>query len=135
MKGGCHCGAIKYEVSAAPFDSDYCHCHDCQKTSGAPVVAWMDFQKDQVTWSGNEPAEYISSEYIRRGFCPQCGSTLSYRSTRYPDYFTLSIASLDEPDRVKPNYHIHTDSQVSWLSIDDDCERHRKGRGTGTGEE
>ena len=135
MKGGCHCGAIRYEVSAAPFDADYCHCRDCQKTSGAPVVAWMDFQKDQVTWSGNEPAEYISSEYIRRGFCPQCGSTLSYRSTRYPDYFTLSIASLDEPDRVKPNYHIHTDSQVSWLSIDDDCERHRKGRGTGTGEE
>ena len=133
MKGGCHCGAIRYEVSAAPFDADYCHCRDCQKTSGAPVVAWMDFQKDQVTWSGNEPAEYKSSEYIRRGFCPQCGSTLSYRSTRYPDYFTLSIASLDEPDRVKPNYHIHTDSQVSWLSIDDDCERYRKGRGTGTG--
>ena len=133
MKGGCHCGAIRYEVSAAPFDADYCHCRDCQKTSGAPVAAWMDFQKDQVTWLGVEPAEYKSSEYIRRGFCPQCGSTLSYRSTRYPDYFTLSIASLDEPDRVKPTYHIYTDSQVSWLSIDDDCERYRRGRGPGTG--
>lgn len=135
MKGGCHCGAIRYEVSTAPFDADYCHCRDCQKTSGAPVAAWMDFQKDQVIWLGAEPAEYKSSEHIRRGFCPQCGSTLSYRSTRYPDYLTLSIASLDEPDRVKPNYHIYTDSQVSWLSIDDDCERHRKGRGTGTGAE
>ena len=131
MKGGCHCGAIRYEVSAAPFDADYCHCRDCQKITGAPVGAWMDFQKEQVLWLDTEPAEYKSSEHIRRGFCPQCGSTLSYRSARYPDYFTLSIASLDEPDRVKPNYHIHTDSQLNWLSIVDDCARYRKERETG----
>lgn len=132
MKGGCHCGAIRYEVSAAPFDADYCHCRDCQKTTGAPVAAWMDFQKEQVRWLDIEPSEYKSSKNIRRGFCPQCGSTLSYRSTRFPDCFTLSIASLDEPELVKPNYHIHTGSQVSWLTIDDDCKRYRQGRGTGT---
>lgn len=131
MKGGCHCGAIRYELSAQPFDADYCHCRDCQRTTGAPVAAWMDFQKEQIRWLGNEPAEYKSSEYIRRGFCPVCGSTMSYRSMRYPDYFTLSITSLDEPDSIRPNYHIHTDSQLSWLSIEDDCERYRKGRETG----
>jgi len=84
----------------------------------------MDFKKEQVRWEGKEPIEYKSSEYIRRGFCPQCGSSLSYRSTRYPDYFTLSITSLDEPNLVKPDYHIHTNSQVSWLMIEDDCKRY-----------
>jgi hypothetical protein len=84
----------------------------------------MDFKKEQVRWVTKEPTEYESSEYIRRGFCPDCGSSLSYRSTRHPDYFTLSIASLDDPDRVKPNYHIHTGSQVSWLVIEDDCKRY-----------
>ena len=132
MKGGCHCGAIRYELSAQPFDADYCHCRDCQRTTGAPVAAWIDFTKEQIHWLHNEPYEYKSSEYIRRGFCPVCGSTMSYRSTRYPDYFTLSITSLDEPDSVRPNYHIHTASQVSWLSIEDDCERYREGRETGT---
>jgi len=83
----------------------------------------MDFKKDQVHWEGKEPFEYESSEYIRRGFCPACGSSLSYRSTQHPDYFTLSIASLDEPDLVKPNYHIHTSSQVNWLVIEDGCKR------------
>ena len=124
MKGGCHCGAIRYEISGSPFDADYCHCRDCQKTTGAPFGAWMDFKKEQINWDTSEPVEYASSEYIRRGFCPECGSSLSYRSNRYPDYFTLSIASLDEPDQVKPGYHIHTQSQLSWLTIDDDCKRY-----------
>ena len=124
MKGGCHCGAIRYEVSGVPFDADYCHCRDCQKTSGAPCGAWMDFKMEQLCWAGKKPSEYASSKNIRRGFCPNCGASLSYRSTQYPDYFTLSIASLDEPDLVRPNYHIFTGSQVSWLVIEDDCKRY-----------
>ena len=132
MKGGCHCGAIRYEVSGLPFDSDYCHCRDCQRTTGAPFGAWMDLKTDQVHWGSKEPTEYASSEYIRRGFCPGCGSSLSYRNTRYPDYFTLSIASLDSPDLVRPNYHIHTGSQVNWLTIEDDCERYTGERQSGS---
>ncbi len=129
MQGGCHCGAVRYEVSGAPFDADFCHCRDCQRTTGAPVAAWMDFKKEQVRWRAGEPSEYASSEHIRRGFCPSCGSSLSYRSTQCPDYLTLSIASLDDPDLCRPNYHIHTDSQLSWLCIDDDCKRYKRGRG------
>lgn len=40
---------------------------------------------------------------------------------------TLAIASLDDPDVVKPARHIYTDSQVKWLSIEDDCKRFSKG--------
>ncbi len=65
------------------------------------------------------------------GSVPTCGSSLSYRSTQYPDYFTLSIASLDEPGLVRPNYHVHTGSQVRWLSIDDDCKKYPGARESG----
>jgi len=129
MKGGCHCGYIRYEIAGVPFDADFCHCRDCQVTIGAPVSAWMDFKKEQVRWTAAMPAEYASSETIRRGFCPKCGSSLSYRSTQYPDYMTLSIVSLDDPNLFRPNYHIYTDSQVSWLRIDDDCKRYPRSRG------
>ncbi|GGC65465.1 GFA family protein [Undibacterium terreum] len=128
MNGACHCGAIRYEITGAPFAADFCHCRDCQKTTGAPVGAWMDFKAEQVRWLQGNPTEYASSATIRRGFCPQCGSTLSYRSTAHPQYLTLSITSLDSPDAVRPTYHIYTDSQVKWLTIDDDCERYPKGK-------
>lgn len=61
-----------------------------------------------------------------------CGTTLSYRSTEYPDYYSLTIASLDNPNRVKPNYRIYTDDQVNWLRIDDECKRYPKSRNKGT---
>ncbi|GAB4182292.1 MAG: hypothetical protein Tsb002_03370 [Wenzhouxiangellaceae bacterium] len=69
MKGGCHCGAIRYETLADPFDSDFCHCRDCQKTTGAPFGVWMDFKAGQIRWQGEQPTEYTSSEKVRRGFC------------------------------------------------------------------
>jgi len=128
MEGGCHCGAIRYRLSARPFSADYCHCRDCQKITGAPVGAWMDFKADEIAWLGGQPTEYASSENIRRGFCPRCGSTLSYRSLKHPEYLTLAICTLDDPDTVRPTYHIYTDSQVGWMHIGDDCTRYPKGQ-------
>lgn len=126
-EGGCLCGAVRYRISGSPFAAEYCHCRMCQKSAGAVVVSWMDFRTEQLTWTVGKPSEYESSELVRRGFCAKCGSTLSFRDTRHPDYMTLAIASLDDPNLVKPTYHIYTDSQVKWLTIDDDCKRFPQG--------
>ncbi len=128
MQGGCLCGAIRYQLSAAPFAADYCHCRKCQKSCGAPVASWMDFKTTQVSWISGAVTEFASSENARRGFCSTCGSTLSYRDVGHPEYMTLAIASLDNPDAVAPTYHIHTDSQMKWLSITDKCQRYPQGQ-------
>ncbi|MGI2148842.1 GFA family protein [Shewanella baltica] len=77
--------------------------------------------KGQVT-------EFASSELIRRGFCDKCGTSLTYRHIQYPDYSTLSIASLDDANQVQPKYHIYTESQLNWLVIEDNCQRYLQGR-------
>ncbi|MGI2257992.1 GFA family protein [Shewanella sp. GXUN23E] len=128
LTGGCLCGAIRYELHGQPFDADFCHCRQCQRQTGAPVAAWMDFKSGQVSWLKGQLKEFASSDTVRRGFCPECGSTLSFRDTEYPEYLTLAICSLDEPNRISPNYHIHTGSGVSWLKMTDDSPRHAKGR-------
>ncbi len=127
-EGGCLCGAIRYQVEGEPFDADYCHCRSCQKSTGSAFGAWMDFKLSQVIWLKGQVTEFASSEFIRRGFCDKCGTSLTYRHTQYPDYSTLSIASLDDANQVKPKYHIYTDSQLNWLVIKDDCERYPQAR-------
>jgi len=127
MEGGCLCGAVRYCVSSSPFAAEYCHCSICQKNSGAPVVSWMDFHTNELTWTKGKPTKYKSSEYVTRGFCKECGSSFSFYDTRHPEYITLTIASLDNPNLVKPIYHIYTDSQLKWLTIDDDLKRFPKG--------
>ena len=82
----------------------------------------------QVTWENSAALqEFQSSEYARRGFCSCCGSTLSYRDVRHPEYISLAITSLDDPNQVVPTYHIHTDSQLHWFNVADDCKRYPQG--------
>lgn len=131
LQGGCLCGALRYSTSAPPFAADYCHCRNCQKSTGSVVSVWMDFKASQVSWGDSGPLqEYQSSENTRRGFCRCCGSTLSYRDIRHPDYYSLAIVSLDDPEQVQPTYHIHTESQLSWFIITDDCQRYPQGQTT-----
>ena len=35
-EGGCHCGAVRYTCNKEPELTFYCHCKDCQKTTGSP---------------------------------------------------------------------------------------------------
>ena len=128
IEGGCLCGALRYRVDAMPFDADHCHCRMCQKSAGAVVASWMDFLIEQITWLSGKPTEYASSDTTRRGFCSACGSSISFRDTGYPKYYTLAIASLDDPNLVSVNYHIHTASQLEWLCIKDDLPKYRGSR-------
>jgi len=128
MEGGCLCGALRYEVTAKPFDADHCHCRMCQKSTGAVMGSWMDFLVEQVIWLSGKPAEYASSDTTRRGFCSTCGSSISFRDTGYPQYYSLSIASLDDPNLVPVKYHIHTSSQLKWLHIEDNVPKYPNSR-------
>lgn len=127
LEGGCLCGAIRYTTSALPFSSDHCHCSMCRKSVGAVVGTWMDFKVEQVSWQGQKPKEFTSSEHTRRGFCPECGSTLSFRDIRHPDYITLTNGTLDNPDLAPATIHIHVVDKVKWLDIKDDCKRYKYG--------
>ena len=129
ITGGCHCGGVRYEADTEPFDSDYCHCVDCRRSIGAPFGVWMDLKADNVVWLTRGLKEYSSSEKIRRGFCGNCGSSISYRSVDYPEYLTLSVASLDDPNQVVPTYHIYESQSVRWLAINDGLPRYSKSQG------
>ncbi|WP_394133098.1 GFA family protein [Shewanella maritima] len=127
-EGGCLCGQLRYRIDHPPFAADYCHCRHCQKSTGSVAGAWMDFKVTEVTWLQGEVTEYASSEYVRRGFCAACGASVSFRDTRYPDYYTIAITTLDEPNTVQPTYHIYTQSQLQWLTIKDECPRYQQGQ-------
>ena len=124
LTGGCLCGAIRYSADTMPFASDYCHCTQCRRSSGGPVGVWMDFKAEQVSWSGAQPKEYESSQHVNRGFCSECGSSLSYNHNQHPEYLSLTVATLDNPALVTPTYHIFTDSQIPWFDISDSCKRY-----------
>ena len=115
LTGGCHCGAIRYEADAEPIIHVLCHCTDCQRASGAPMVGWVVVNDQDLVLTG-EPAIYASSLEAKRYFCIQCGTGLFFsHSGRAPGKVDIQAATLDDPGAVAPVAHIHVAERISWM--------------------
>ena len=129
LTGGCLCGAVRYRVSDVKR-AGYCHCRMCQKASGAPVVGWLMVSAGALVITSGTVKTYRSSASAERDFCPACGSQLVFRSLDAPREVDINLATLDHPERITPQYHIHTSSQMPWLHIEDTLPRHPGDRPT-----
>ncbi|MCC6480246.1 GFA family protein [Sphingorhabdus sp.] len=116
-QGGCHCGAVRYEVNGEPQHVALCHCSDCRKSSGAPMVAWAAFTEDQFRLVEGEPVTFNSSGTAMRSFCAQCGTGLYYRNAEIlPGIVDIQSATLDEPDALPPAIHIQVAERIGWMA-------------------
>jgi len=115
VKGSCHCGAISYEASGDPVYSALCHCSDCRKSAGAPMVGWALFPEDQVTTSG-KPVAYQSSKDATRHFCGNCGTGLFYTNpVTFPGMIDIQTATLDDQDVFPPVIHVQYAEAAPWM--------------------
>jgi hypothetical protein len=131
LTGGCLCGAVRYRIEGDLADegAGFCHCRVCQRSSGAPVVAWGTFRTADFRFTQGQPAEFRSSPKGVRQFCPACGTQLTFAYTEGPAVLDVTLASLDDPALIVPEYHSWTSSAVPWLKLVDDLPRHADGGG------
>jgi len=126
FEGGCLCGAVRYRATAAPVRAVICHCSMCRKHSGAPALAFVHFPVESLSWIKGEPTRYRSSAYAERGFCSKCGSTLTMHEEILSDRVLVTVGSLDEAQRVRPDDHVWTKDQLPWFHINDRLPRFRR---------
>ena len=97
--GGCQCGAVRFRIEGALGDGSVCHCRMCQKASGNIYAALVSARGAKLTWTRGEPARFQSSNHVRRGFCADCGTPLTYEA---PDGTALAIGAFDDPAAIAP---------------------------------
>lgn len=131
ITGGCLCGAIRYEASAQPFWSGYCHCRTCQRATGGLFALFIAFRREELKFIKGEPKFYGSTPWGERGFCSKCGSPLlmRYRGEHLSEQrlgcFGIYVGSLDHPEIARPTEHEAVETQIPWLVIDDGLPRSR----------
>src|SRR5439155_12221360 len=80
LSGGCACGAIRYECTAAPLFSLNCHCRDCQRETGTAFAPVLGVPKTAFTLTRGSPQYFAltaaSGHLTTRAFCAACGSPL-----------------------------------------------------------
>lgn len=109
ITGGCQCGAVRYEFKEFGR-ATICHCRMCQKAFGnfyGALVTGIGLK-----WKNAEPKYFQSSNKIKRGFCQDCGTPLTYD---YGEEVEISIGSLDDPERAPPVLQVSPQSRLSFV--------------------
>ena len=55
ITGGCLCGAIRYQAEGEALTHALCHCTDCRRHAGAPMVGWTMYPQGAVKVTGARP--------------------------------------------------------------------------------
>ena len=118
IAGGCHCGAVRYEVEGDAMTHALCHCTDCRRHAGAPMVAWTMYLNEALRVTKGAVRVYKSSEHGRREFCADCGTGLFYRNAEVlPGIVDIQSATYDNPDAVPAQAHIQVADRIGWMVL------------------
>ncbi|MBL8645588.1 MAG: GFA family protein [Rhodospirillaceae bacterium] len=118
LSGGCQCGAVRYSIPTPTEGVHLCHCRMCQKAVGNVFAALAPVPLKTVRWTRGKPKYFRSSTDVDRGYCPKCGTPLTFRY-RDGQRINFTIGSLDDPEAVTPTIHYGTESRVTWLRLSD----------------
>ncbi|MDR3436894.1 MAG: GFA family protein [Telmatospirillum sp.] len=109
-------------METAPLFVHCCHCHWCQRESGASFALNAMIEADRVTLlSGtpdlvDTPSESGLGQQIAR--CPKCRIAVwSTYAGSGPIVRFVRVGTLDEPELLPPDIHIFTASKQSWVII------------------
>lgn len=130
LTGGCLCGAVRYRLASDPYDAGWCHCRICQRSSGSPAMAFATVPVDDfvIVQGADAVGRVASSDFGHRRFCTRCGTPLLMQVDHQPTTVDFPIATLDDPDRVVPAFHIFYASRLAWAPAADASPRHDRFR-------
>ncbi|MDT8320382.1 MAG: GFA family protein [Xanthomonadales bacterium] len=121
VRGGCLCGAVRFEADLPSKWCAHCHCSMCRKAHGAGYVTWVGFHSAHFRLvAGDQHLRwYQSSPGARRGFCKTCGSSMFFEENRNPGETCITLTNIDDPIDRAPEMHAHYDNHVDWIPVDD----------------
>ncbi|HZZ35843.1 MAG TPA: GFA family protein [Caulobacteraceae bacterium] len=111
MTGGCQCGAVRFRVDGPVGRASICHCRMCQKATGGFFGPYVSAHG--VTWTRGEPKRFASSNRVRRGFCGECGTTLTFEYSA--EVTELAIGAFDDPTPLAPVIQMELGQRLPWF--------------------
>ncbi len=122
-RGGCLCGAVRYEVIGPMRPVVNCHCSHCRLSHGIHG-AYSKAPNDNITLLNESGLTWYDGKPIaRRGFCKFCGCHLFWQP--YEQQTTAIVAgTLDDSSHLKTIAHIFTDDKAPFYDIHDDLPRY-----------
>lgn len=107
-RGGCSCGAVRFEVHGEPVLVGICHCLECRKATGAVAMVYAQWPRSAFSSTGD------AREHVGRSFCAICGSRLFHLN---PSSVGVIVGALDDaPSDLVPTQEGWIKRREPWLA-------------------
>ncbi len=92
--GGCHCGAVRFEVEVTEYQAIICNCSICEKKGFIHLIVP---EKKFTLIKGLEDLNtyQFNTKIAKHLFCSHCGIHSFYRPRSHPDSFDVNVRCLD----------------------------------------
>ena len=129
IKGGCYCGAVRYEIRGRLLRFVNCHCPDCRKFTGSAFASVLVTEADGFAVTSGEAnlVPYESSPGKHRHFCKTCGCHVFARSQQRPGMVMVRAGTLDDDPQTKPQCHLWVSQKAPWHEIGDSLQQFQEG--------
>ena len=125
--GQCLCEEIQYAVDGPLRDITNCHCTRCRRSTGHFMAA-TSAKREDIQIQGDTLKWYEPVEGTEYGFCGNCGSTLFWRTTRYPRFMSIAAGTLTPPTGLKTTTAIFLDYGSDYHHYDESLDNHGEDR-------
>jgi hypothetical protein len=121
MRGGCGCGAVRFEIRAPFTSARYCHCHRCQHRTGTSCSASARIDRaDFAILSGAEQIRSWQPEGgLPKAYCAECGSHL-FSGSLADDFVSVRLGAVEGDPGIRPEHRQWVSSAAPWEPIPDD---------------
>ncbi len=116
-RGGCLCGAVRYEADGTPVVVAHSHCEDCQRGSGAGHSTGAMFAASNFRLNGRIAEYSLESDkgnQVTKVFCPTCGSPILGRNSGMDGYVTVSLGTFDDSSTLEPQVVVFARNRKPW---------------------
>ena len=117
-QGGCACGEVRYGFYEPKLGQLACHCRACQYSTGGGPAYVVAVRRDEFRITKGRPKEFSTlseaGNHVTRVFCDSCGSPIYAYNDAHPEFCSVKVGSLDEPELFKPHMHIWWSEAQPW---------------------
>ena len=96
LAGGCHCGAVRFEVQASPeYVVSDCNCSICEKSGFLALI--VPAHRFRLIRGADQLRTYrFNTNTAKHHFCRVCGIKSFYIPRSHPEGVSVNVRCLDE---------------------------------------
>jgi hypothetical protein len=123
LRGGCQCGAVRFEITEKPLTLYCCHCTNCQQQASSAFGMSMLVPREGFRFLKGGPTAFAIETQSKKNkvglFCDACGTRLANNSEGRPA-ISVKAGTLDDRADLTPVGHIWVKQAQDWMVFHED---------------